>query len=140
MNYPTYYTPYNFAPYGAPQRPAPGMGMDPPQNQNAQGGPTAAQSAGFLVRPVTSREEAVAALVDFFGPGTLMPDLGHGTVYLKRFNQNTGSSEFYAFMLPPPEPEPEPVQYATKEDLTALREEIVQLIPKKGGKRYDPDE
>ena len=140
MNYPTYYTPYNYGPY-APQQGRPeGVPTNPPQMQNAQQGAGVGQSGGFSVRPVTGREEAVAVPVDFLGPGTLMPDLPHGTIYLKRFNPQTGSSEFYAFVLPPPEPEPDPVQYATRQDLDALREEIVQLIPKKGGKRYAPDE
>lgn len=140
MNYPTYYTPYNYAPYQPQQARLDGTGVTAPQMQNAQQSANIGQSGGFLVRPVTGREEAVAVPVDFLGPGTLMPDLPHGTIYLKRFNPQTGSSEFYAFVLPPPEPEPDPVQYATRQDLDALREEIVQLIPKKGGKRYDPDE
>ena len=76
----------------------------------------------FNCRPVTSKEEAQAVQVDFFGPGTLMPDLGHGVVYLKRFNQQTGACDIF---------EERPVQYATIDDLNALRDEI--LNARKGG-------
>lgn len=140
MNYPTYYTPYNYAPYQPQQARLDGTGVAAPQMQNAQQSANIGQSGGFLVRPVTGREEAVAVPVDFLGPGTLMPDLPHGTVYLKRFNPQTGSSEFYAFTLPPPEAEPEPVQYVTRQDLNAFREEVVQMISKKGAGINDSNE
>ena len=133
MNYAPYYQPYQFGAY-APTQPrydAPGANM--PTNTNAATGPVVGQSQGFIVRPVTSREEAVAAQVDFFGPGTLMPDLAHGTIYLKRFNQNTGSSDMFVFSV---EQKDEPVQYATRDDLAQLREEIEALK----GKRVKRDD
>ena len=138
MNYP-YYNPYQFGPQSAPQPRFDQMGANPPQMQNAPVPQTAQQGAAFLTRPVTSREEAVAAQVDFLGPGTLMPDLSHGTIYLKRFNPNTGASDFFTFTLEQPKAEPEP-QWATKEDIDKLREEIEQLKPRKAVKRIDADE
>lgn len=57
---------------------------------------------GFICRPVTSREEAVAVQTDFISAGTIMPDLGHGVIYLKRFNPNTGLSDWYEFAYVPP--------------------------------------
>lgn len=84
----------------------------------------------FNCRPVTSKEEAQAVQVDFFGPGTLMPDLGHGVVYLKRFNQQTGACDIFEFTAQKPKEE-RPVQYATIDDLNALRDEI--LSARKGG-------
>ena len=138
MNYP-YYNPYQFAPQSAPQPRFDQMGANPPQMQNAPVPQQAQQGAAFLTRPVTSREEAVAAQVDFLGPGTLMPDLSHGTIYLKRFNPNTGASDFFTFTLEQPKAEPEP-QWATKEDIEKLREEIEQLKPRKAVKRNDSDE
>lgn len=54
---------------------------------------------GYITRPVTSREEAVAAQTDVFGLGTLMPDLSHNVIYLKKFNPQTGGSVFQTFML-----------------------------------------
>lgn len=55
------------------------------------------QQNGYVCRPVTSREEAVASPVDFMASATILPDLGHGKIYLKRFNQQTGASDFLEF-------------------------------------------
>ena len=74
-----------------------------PAGQNAPAGQPGA-SQGFVCRPVASREEAVAAQTDFFGPGILMPDLGHGMIYLKRFNQTTGASDLLEFAYVPTQP------------------------------------
>jgi hypothetical protein len=90
--------------------------------------------AAFNCRPVTSKEEAQAVQVDFFGLGTLMPDLGHGVVYLKRFNQNTGACDIFEFTAQQTK-EPEPVRYATIEDLNALRDEL--MSSRKVGKSND---
>lgn len=138
MNYPTYYNPYNSAPYQPVQGRTPFMPSDPQTIQNAQTSPQMLQNGGFLVRPVTSREEAVAAQVDFFGPGTIMPDLSHGVVYLKRFNGQSGASDFFTFTVEQPKEET-PVQYATKEDVEALRVEIEQLKPRKAVRKNDDE-
>lgn len=120
------YNPQNFAP--APVQP-------PTQPQTVQSGVTA--PSGFSCRPVTSRLEAEAVQVDFLGPGTIMPDLGHGVIYLKRFNPNTGASDFVVFAMEQMQ-EAAPVQYATIEDINALREEIESLKKtKKVVKRND---
>lgn len=99
------YTPYGYPTYMPTQQqyqprqdymqPMAQQPVQPPQ-QNTQ---------GFSCRPVTSREEAVAVLADYFTPGTIMPDLGHGCIYLKRFNPNTGASDFYEFVLNQTKPE-----------------------------------
>ena len=136
MNYP-YYNPYQFAPQSAPQTRFDQIGANPPQMQNVPAPQAAQQGAAFLTRPVTSREEAVAAQVDFLGPGTIMPDLGHGVVYLKRFNQNTGACDIFEFVAQQQKEAPA-VQYATIEDLNALRDEL--LSKRKAGKKNDADE
>lgn len=100
-----------------------------PQTQTVNNPP-----AAFNCRPVTSKEEAQAVQVDFFGPGTLMPDLGHGVVYLKRFNQQTGACDIFEFTAQQTK-EPEPVRYATIDDLNALREEL--MSSRKVGKSND---
>ena len=102
------------------------------------GQPPAAQPQGFNVRPVTSREEAVAAQIDFMGPGTIMPDFGHGVIFYKKFNPNTGSSELLEYAL---KSSSEPT-YATIEDLAALREELLAANrqPKGGGKKIVADD
>ncbi|MBR4855116.1 MAG: hypothetical protein IKU94_00630 [Bacteroidaceae bacterium] len=139
MNYNPYYNPYNAAPYQPVQSRAAFQVSDPPQIQNAQTAAQMPQNGGFLVRPVTSREEAVAAQVDFFGPGTIMPDLSHGIIYLKRFNSQSGSSDFFSFSIEQPKEEPV-VQYATKEDIEVLRAEIEALKPRKVVRKNDSDE
>lgn len=119
--------PYNgYSPMNAymPQQTFP-----PPQSAPVQQ-PINNSQPMFNCRPVTSKEEAQAVQVDFFGPGTLMPDLGHGVVYLKRFNQQTGACDIFEFTAQKPKEE-RPVQYATIDDLNALRDEI--LNARKGG-------
>ena len=135
--------------YGQPQ-----LAWQPPRPDMMQGYPQAQQMApvqaqgpqqGFLTRPVASREEAVAAQIDFFGPGVLMPDFGHGFVYYKRFNQNTGSCDFLTFRMEgtqtgnsDPQQAPE---YATKADLQEMQQVIqglagdIDRLRERGGKR-----
>lgn len=138
MSYPPYYTPYQFGSY-SPSRPRfDQMADNTPLPQNAAQTAPVAQSQGFYVRPVTSREEAVASQVDFFGPGTIMPDLSHGVIYLKRFNPQSGASDFFVFTVEQPKEEA-PVQYATKEDIESIRAEIDQLKGKRL-KKNDADE
>lgn len=114
----------------------PQMPLQAPQNVPQQQMGNQSQPV-FNCRPVTSREEAQAVQVDFFGPGTLMPDLGHGVVYLKRFNQQTGSCDIFEFTVQQPKEEPV-VQYATIDDLNALRDEL--LGSRKAVKKNDADE
>lgn len=100
--------------------------QQPAFQQPAQMAQNAFQQPSFVCRPVTSREEAVAVQVDFFGPGTLMPDIGHGVIYLKRFNQQTGASDFLEFSYAPPKaPEPQP-EYATVEMLRELEAKLTK--------------
>ena len=147
MNYPAYYP--QFAPQMAyqPMRQEPQQGY--PQMPQAPQSPPTAQTVGFSTRPVTSREEALGVQVDFFGPGTLMPDLGHGKVYLKKFNQNTGASDLFVFALEVEQPAEQvsAPQYATREDVVSLREDLERVMdelerlrrPLKGAKRNDDE-
>lgn len=91
---------------------------------------------GYVCKPVTNREEAIATSTDYFSLGVVMPDIGHGMIYLKRFNQQTGASDFFDFKLFTPEQAPA-VEYATKADLDALRAE---LTAKKRRRVEDDDE
>lgn len=75
----------------------------------------------YQVQPVGSREEAIAVPVDYFSLGTIMPVPGQGVMFFKRFNQQTGQSDFVEFVARQPAP---PVQYATKEELDELRKLI----------------
>lgn len=108
------------------------MGNCPPLTQNA---PTGQQ--GFTVRPVASREEAMAIQTDFFGPGILMPCLGQGTIWLKRFNQNTGASDLLEFIYAPPQ-QPKQEQFVTFDLFQQLVGKVEQL--EKGMMINAPDE
>jgi len=78
----------------------------------------AAQTQGRLNRgaclccPVTSREEAVATRVEAFGPAIIMPDLGHGMIYYKRFNEKTALADFGEFRYVPSAQENQSTQQA----------------------------
>ena len=94
----------------------------------------------FACHPVTSREEAVAAQTDYFSAGLVMPDLSHGMIYLKRFNQQTGASDFYEFKAVRPEQKeetPEPVKYVTVEEFEKFRAELTKKLNRKGETKND---
>jgi hypothetical protein len=104
-----------------------------PQQYQSQATPP-----GFSCRPVTSKEEATAVQVDFFGPGTVMPDLAHGIIYLKRFNSQTGACDIFEFTASEPKAQGT-IQYATQADIEALRVEIEKLKEKRS-KNIDSNE
>ena len=131
-----YQNPYNPI-YGLSQAYAPQMGAMPsPTPAMAQAAAPAAQQANYLCRPVTSREEAVAVQADFFSLGTVMPDLAHGTIYLKRINQQTGGADFFEFVLRQPEAEPQP-DYITRAEFNDF---VKSLQPKKRKQEVTEDE
>lgn len=113
INYPAY-SPYQQMP----------MQYQQPMQQMPQ-----TPQTGYSARPVTSREEALGAQVDFFGPGMLMPDLAHGIVYLKRFNPNTGSSDLFEFRAVQPEAQetPDSGLNELKEVVQRLQEDVEKL-------------
>ena len=95
---------YQPAQGGFPYQPTPYL----PQQQNAVQSQQAAPQQGFRTQPVASREEAMAIQTDFWGPGILMPCLGQGVIFLKRFNQETGASDLFEFVYAPPQQKPQP--------------------------------
>lgn len=144
MSYNTWFPNYGqqsqYQPAWQPTRPDM---MQYPQAQQMAPAQPQGQMQAFSVRPVTSREEAVAAQIDFLGPGTLMPDFGHGVIYLKRFNRDTGSCDFVVFEARQPEPETPTPEYATKADLLEMQQVIQGLSSDidrlRGGKRIAED-
>lgn len=82
---------------------------------------------GYRVQPVTCREEALAVQTDFLGPGTILPCLGSGTIYLKRFNPNTGASDLMEFAYVQPQPVQVPVEYAPMSALQQLTQRVEQI-------------
>lgn len=105
----------------------------PPMNQNATTG-----QQGFTVRPVASREEAMAIQTDFFGPGILMPCLGQGTIWLKRFNQNTGASDLLEFIYAPPQPPKQEAEFVSMDLFRQLVDKVNAL--EKGVVTHGADE
>lgn len=145
MNYNTWMPNYSQPqPVWQPARPDIMQGY--PQTQQLAPVQAQSQQQGFLTRPVASREEAVAAQIDFFGPGVLMPDFGHNCVYYKRFNQQTGSCDFLTFRMEGTGAEnsetPAP-DYATKADLQEIQSVVQGLAEElktmRGGKRLADD-
>lgn len=129
----SYYQPYGTyigANYPQPQAAAPMQSQQMPMQQN---------SAGYVCRPVTCREEAVASQVDYFSAGLIMPDLPHGLIYVKRFNPNTGASEFAEFKYSPPAPVPESGSIDTSQFITRKEfEEFTRRMQAVKEAEYDP--
>lgn len=126
------YNTYNYQPYN-------GVYTDPyqqPRQDTRQ-----AQSGGYVCRPVTCREEAVAAQVDYFSAGLVMPDLNHGMIYVKRFDPNTGASSFGDFKYCPPQPQIQPTaadfdpeQFVTRQEF----EEFTRRMQAAREAEYEP--
>ena len=145
MSYNTWMPAFNAQPQYAPlwQAQRPDMVQGYPQSQTMAPAQAQGQQQGFLTRPVTNREEAVAAQIDFFGPGLLMPDFGHNCVYFKRFNQNTGACDFLTFRMEGTQAANSEIkqapEYATREELENMRNVILGLSEEiqnlRGGKR-----
>lgn len=100
------------------QRP---MYQPPQQRQSYQ----PMQQEMFNVRLASSREEAVATQGDYFRP-TVILGLNHDTIYIKRFDQNTGEMILDGYRKTP-EATQSP-QYATVEQLQQLRDAVAQAI------------
>ena len=102
--------------------------MIPQADQHAQ-----PMQGGLKVIPVGSITEAQAVPTDFMGDTLLMPDFGHGAIYVKVLNPNTGGAIFRVFKLEPEMQAPaqtEPSYDAKAEidkrrsDLEALRKDL----------------
>lgn len=91
------------------------------------------QQSNYSCVPVTSREEAMAIRAELLSMGTIMPDLAHGCIYLKRLNQNTGTSEFFEFVYStPPQEEPQKmpnptIEYVPREDFDKLCDAVIKM-------------
>lgn len=121
----------------------PGYGYNPQQTYFAQQQynlqPQQQMSPAFACHPVGSREEAVAAQTDYFSAGLVMPDLSHGMIYLKRFNQQTGASDFFEFRIMQPEQKEESrsVQYVTVEEFEKFQKELSRRFGQREVKEND---
>lgn len=123
--------------------------MDYLQSMQQAMQPQSMQQPGELqARIVASREEAVAAQVLPDGRPFMFYCPSRQEVYMKRFDPQTNIAEFADFgRIQPQQPSQAPqtpaVQYATIEDLAALKGEISQLrdmIPAPQIRRKGADE
>jgi len=117
---------YGYTPY-APQMP---QQMAQPMAQQF----TAQQSNpqnGFICRPVTSKAEAEVFQIPFDGSTTYFVDTANGKIYSKTFNFANGTAPLVTYIQEAAVPVP---QYATMDDLKALRNELM------GGKVNEPAE
>lgn len=78
--------------------------------------------AGFAVRPVTSKAEAVAAQIPFDGSTSYFVDTSSDCIYAKTFNFNDGTAPIVTYVRKTEQA----VQYATLEDLQALKDELTK--------------
>lgn len=133
------YQPYGYYPrYGA-AAPAPAFygGVAPvpaPAAQSATAAATGGISPGFAVQPVSSKEEALAVIADPMASGVLLPDLAHGVIYVKRFNPQTGTSDFGEFALVQQPAATENGAVVTVEMLNSAMEKLRAEFAAKGGR------
>lgn len=116
-NYPMPQRAYNPNPFPA----QPAQPMYPQQDMTLSG------------RMVTSREEALAVPVDFNAGMTFLPDMSHGRIYVKVFNQNSGGADVLEFILPNQQEKPQPAFVSVEvfdqllQRVTGLEERFDQL-------------
>lgn len=121
-NYPTYFPSFQnqqIAPQSAFQQ----QGINNPPQQSG-------------VRLVASKAEVVAAQIPFDSNEYYFKDTSNGKIYVKAFNPMDGTAPIVTYSR---ETETQ-VQYATLEDINALRAEIEALKPKKAVKKNDAEE
>lgn len=125
----------NFPPYNPYQQQMMGMQQMMPQMPAQMPVAPQMQQGGLspMSRPVSGKEEAMAAAADFSGAMMLFPDIAHGRVYLKRWNMQTGAADFLEF-APVTEQRPVQTEYVSVQtfqtELEKLRSEIATM---KGG-------
>lgn len=144
------YPPYS---YNTPQM-AQGQPMMGPQGQPgympqqmqqmAQQPQQMAPEPRYIVRPVASEMEAMAAPTPFDGSVLLMTDLSHGMIYSKSLNCADGTALFGRYAAQAPAPAEPVEQYAPmsavdqlRRELEALRAELpgTKSAPGRGGKK-----
>lgn len=138
MNYPTYMQPGYPGNQAQPYPPRPDMQGYPPQcPQQPLQGPQTVQQAMQGISPssrlVTSREEAMGVAADFSGAPMVFPDIANGRIFVKRWNFNTGSSDFTEFVpvvqAAPASapPQMQPAAFASLQDLQDLQDLVENL-------------
>lgn len=89
----------------------------------------ASQPGTIPARYVTGREEAVAAQI-IPGDPFVFADFAHGRIYVKQINPQTMAADFIEFVRaqqPITAPAESTVQFATQDDIAAVKAEIEAL-------------
>lgn len=113
----------NFPPYMPPQQQMYPNYMQP-------------QMDAFISRQVASREEAVAMPTDFTRP-IVMLDFGHGAIYVKRFNHNTGSGELLDFKYISPAEAAPTQEFVTRQEFDKFCSDLMRRIVGTGKETSD---
>lgn len=141
------YPPYSYAPQqvGQPMmQPQAQPGCMPQQMQQRppQMGQPVQPDPRYLVRPVASEMEAMAAPTPFDGSILLMTDLSHGMIYAKALNCADGTAIFSRYAAQAAVPEGPAQQYAPldmveqlRRDVEAMREQMAAKAPARGGRK-----
>lgn len=115
----------NYPQYGyQPQQP---MGYQPqmqPMYQQFQQPVMQEQQEQFFCRPVASADEARGIPVDFSGRPMILPNLRGGRIYVKMFDQGSGSAIFREFRMyeePAQEAAAPAVAFAPMSEVEALK-------------------
>lgn len=130
-------------PYGGYQPPqqrfngsVPNYPTQIPMTQSLQQMPT---QSGMMIHPVTSVQEASVFQIPFDGSTSWFYDTSADKLYSKTFDFGSGTAPVITYVREQPVAT---VQYATMEDIEALRKEIEGLKPRKAAKKNadEPDE
>lgn len=126
------FIPQNYNPMPQAQAGYMNAPVQPQQGLQGQG----AQPMVLLGRMVTSKEEALGVPVDFSGNPMYFPT-GQGVIYSKKFNMQTGSSDFDVYVkVNPQNQEQQNVQsvqeqsvpsFASAKDVKELQDKIASL-------------
>lgn len=132
--------------YGYQPQYNPGLQQAYQQRMNFLQSAQPMQQSGLQARPVTCREEAVAATV-FPGSPIIFLDRAHGMAYYKAVDAQTNAVEFVDLAVVMPQQTAQQIQqpapqYATLADIEAIRGEMAQLremIPARRQKGADAE-
>lgn len=118
------YQPYNPNPYGGRQN-----GQYVTSYATPYSAPTMQMQPNMIPGiQVHSREEASSQQVDFQGTPLIMPDWGHGVIYIKQFNQMTGDAPVTEIPIPGyQKADGATLAYATQEDMQKIWGKLNEL-------------
>lgn len=142
---------FNYGAYNTPVTRPVEMGQGYSQMQNVAPVQTGGQGQGIsaMSRPVSSKEEAMAVGADFSGAPMVFPDMAHNTIFVKRWDFQSGTAVFTEYVPKPQEADVPAAVYATQGDFKELAEHLserlddieadIERLKKKGAKKNDDE-